>query len=66
MDWGFTAPTAFCACLADEKNKIIYIYDEIYKRGLVNKDIAQLLKFKGYEGELIRADNAEPKSLEEL
>lgn len=66
LDWGYTAPTAFCACLADEKNKTIYIYDEIYKRGLLNKDIANILKFKGYDKELIRADNAEPKSLEEL
>ena len=32
----------------------------------INKDIANLLKFTGYDSELIRADNAEPKSLEEL
>lgn len=66
IDWGFTAPTALCACLVNEENKVIYIYDEIYKRGLLNKDIYTLLKFKGYDKELIRGDCADPKVMEEL
>lgn len=67
LDFGYTNdPTAFIALLIDKKNKEIYIFDEIYKKGLTNNDIFNEIQYKGYTKEKIVADSAEPKSIEEL
>lgn len=67
LDWGFSNdPTAFIACLVNESERSIYIYDEIYKTRLTNMDIAKEIKEHGYEKCLITADSAEPKSIEEV
>jgi len=67
IDWGFSNdPTAFIACLVDKPNKLLYIFDEYYKKGMTNNDIAIMIKHKGYDQEKIMADSAEPKSIEEL
>lgn len=50
----------------DEENKKIYIYDEHYEKGLLNDAIANIIKYKGYAKELIIADSAEKKSIEEI
>lgn len=52
--------------LVDKANSAIYIFDEIYKKGLTNKDIYNEISYKGYAKEKIIADSAEPKSIEEL
>ena len=67
LDWGFTNdPTAFVEAYIDQDNYKIYIKDEIYKRGLTNKMIADELSYHGYKKARITADNAEAKSIEEL
>ena len=66
LDFGFTDPTAFVAAVIDENTDTIYICDEIYKRGMTNKDIAEELHSKGYGDKRIICDSAEPKSIEEL
>lgn len=67
MDFGFVAdPTTLIACLVDEAKKEIYIFDEHYQKAMVNTDIANMIKRKGYEKEKISADCAEPKSIEEI
>lgn len=67
LDFGYTNdPTAFIALLVDKSSNAIYIFDEIYKKALTNKDIYNEIKYKGYEKEKIIADSAEPKSIEEL
>jgi phage terminase large subunit len=67
LDFGYTNdPTAFIALLADKENKTIYIFDEIYKKALTNKDIYNEISYRGYEKEKIIADSAEPKSIDEL
>lgn len=67
LDYGYTNdPTAFIAFKANPIDKIIYIYDEFYKKGMLNSDIAELIKKKGYSKEKIRADSAEPKSNDDL
>ncbi|GAA0068365.1 PBSX family phage terminase large subunit [Clostridium perfringens] len=67
LDFGYTNdPSAFIAFLADEEARKIWIYDEFYRTGMLNKDIAQLIKYKGYGKEKIIADSAEPKSIAEL
>lgn len=67
LDWGFTNdPTAFVEAYIDQDNYKIYIKDEIYKRGLTNKMIADELSYHGYKKARITADSAEVKSIEEL
>lgn len=66
LDFGFTDPNAFVCELVDNKNKKIYVFDEWYKTGVTNKIIAQVIKDKGYGGQRIICDSAEPKSIAEL
>ena len=67
LDFGYIQdPTALIACLVNDQEKVVYIFDEFVKRGMVNKDIAGIIKYKGYEKEIIVADSAEPKSIEEI
>lgn len=50
LDFGFANdPTAFIALLANEKDREIYIYDEIYKVRLTNQQIYDNIKYKGYQ-----------------
>ena len=67
LDFGYTNdPSAFIAYLEDEENKEIYIFDEFYKQGMLNNDIANQIKYMGYTKEEIIADHAENKSIEEI
>lgn len=67
MDFGYTNdPTAFIALLASEKEKVIYIFDEIYRTRMKNQDIYDTITYKGYKNEIITADNEDPKSIDEL
>ena len=67
IDFGFSNdPATLCVSLVDERNKKIYIVDEIYETGLLNEDLAKRIKAKGYENEIIYCDSAEPKSIEQL
>jgi len=67
LDYGYTNdPTAFIAIMVNPIDKLIYIYDEFYKCRMLNSDIAELIKKKGYAKERIRADCAEPKSNDDL
>ncbi|MBW3114198.1 PBSX family phage terminase large subunit [Bacillus sp. MCCB 382] len=67
LDFGFTVdPTALPASIVDIKNREIYVFDEIYEKGLLNNEIAEKIIEKGYQKEIIIADSAEPKSIAEL
>ena len=67
LDYGYTNdPTAFICFLANPLTKEIYVFDEIYKTKMLNSDIAEEIKKKGFAKELIRADAAEPKSNDDL
>lgn len=67
LDFGYTNdPTAFVAMAIDTATKQLWIYDEIYQVKMSNTDIANALKAKGYAGETIIADCAEPKSIDDL
>ena len=67
LDFGYTndPSTLFCG-LVDEKNKIIYVFDEMYQEGMSNEKIASKITSMGYAKEKIRADSAEPKSIDRL
>ena len=66
IDFGFTDPTAFVCEMVDNKSMTIYVFDEWYQTGATNKDIAEKIKAKGYAGQRIVCDSAEPKSIAEL
>lgn len=66
LDFGYTDPTAFIASCICEKEKTIYVFDEMYRQGLTNARIANLIDEMGYTSEKIIADSAEPKSIAEL
>lgn len=67
LDYGYTNdPTAFIAFAVNPCDKEIYIYDEHYETKMLNSDIAEMIKKKGFAKERIRADCAEPKSNEDL
>lgn len=67
LDFGYTndPSTLFCGLL-DQKEKRLYVFDEMYEKGLSNKRIADKVKEMGYGKERIIADSAEPKSIDEL
>jgi phage terminase large subunit len=67
LDYGYTNdPTAFIAFVANPLEKRIWIYDEHYQTKMLNTDIADMIKSKGFAKERIRADAAEPKSNDDL
>ena len=67
LDFGFTNdPTAFVVGLADSKAKELYIFDEFSDTGLLNPDIAKKITAMGYSKNIIYADCAEQKSIEEI
>lgn len=67
LDFGYTNdPTAFIATLANEKKREIYIYDEVYKTRMKNKDIYNNLEYKGFAKARICADSEDPKTIDEL
>ena len=67
MDFGYTndPSTLFCGLL-DKANKRLYVFDEMYGKGMSNKKIAETVQAMGYGKERITADSAEPKSIDEL
>ena len=67
LDFGYTndPSTLFCGLL-DQKEKRLFVFDEMYEKGLSNKKIADNIQAMGYGKERITADSAEPKSIDEL
>lgn len=67
LDFGYTndPSTLFCGLL-DKDNKRLFVFDEMYQKGLSNKAIYDTVKEMGYGKERITADSAEPKSIDEL
>ena len=67
LDYGYTNdPTAFIAFALNPITKQMFIYDEHYEKKMLNSDIAEMIRAKGFAKERIRADAAEPKSNDDL
>lgn len=67
LDWGFTNDTtAFISSLLVPQEKRIYIFNEWGSTGLVNSEIADVIKNMGFAKSIIIADSAEQKSIEEV
>lgn len=67
LDFGYTNdPSALFCGLIDTVAREIYVFDEMYKKALLNSEIAGEINRMGYAKEKITADCAEPKSIAEL
>ena len=67
LDYGYTNdPTAFFVGFLSLEEKKLYVWDELYEKGLSNKKISEKITSMGYRKERITADSAEPKSNDEL
>lgn len=67
LDFGYiNDETAFTAFKIDVDAREIWVFDEIYKKGLKNNEIAGEIIAKGYSKEIIIADCQEQKSIDEL
>ena len=67
LDFGYTNdPSALFCGMVDLKNKVLYVFDEMYQTGLVNSAIFRNIQAMGLTKEKITADCAEPKSIAEL
>lgn len=64
MDFGYVndPSTLFCG-LVDTVAREIYVFDEMYEKGMSNEDILRKVTEMGYAKERIKADSAEPKSI---
>jgi phage terminase large subunit len=66
LDFGFSSdPAAMWIAHYDAKHKRIYVYDELYERGLTNDVLAGEIKKRIGDGYIV-CDSAEPKSIVEL
>lgn len=67
LDFGYTNdPTALFAGFIDTEHQKIYVWDELYEKGLSNKRIFERISAMGYFKENITGDSADPKSIDEL
>lgn len=67
LDFGYVNdPSAITWGRIDNNNKKLYITGEYNKKGLTNDEITSTLKALGFEKEIIIADSAEQKSIEEI
>ena len=67
LDFGYTNdPSALFCGLVDTVEREIYVFDEMYKKGMTNETIYQEVSRMGYSKERISADSAEPKSIAQL
>lgn len=67
LDFGYTNdPTAgFCGFLSLSQKRL-YVWDELYKKGLSNEAIWREVQAMGYSKERWTGDSAEPKSIDQL
>ena len=67
LDFGYTNdPAAFFCGILDLEQKEIYVFDEIYQKGMQNTAIYNNIEKLGFKKEIIVADSAEPKSIDHL
>ena len=67
LDYGYTNdPTAAFCGLLDKANKRLYVFDEVYEKGMSNRTIYNTITGMGYGKERFTGDSAEPKSNDEL
>lgn len=66
LDFGFSSdPNALIRVHVDMKRKKIYVFDELYKAGMHDDELAEELN-KRLAGQYVTCDSAEPKSIDDL
>ena len=67
LDFGFAVdPASYIHVAYDRKYERVYLLDEIYKRGMSNRQLSEEIKAKQYYERYIVCDCAEPKSISDL
>jgi phage terminase large subunit len=66
IDWGYKDPCVFISAYYDSNHAKLYIYDEIYERGMRKKKFAELVLAKETGFEFVWCDSSEPASIDEL
>lgn len=67
LDFGFSHdPTTLPSSIYDEDKKELWVFDELYKTGLVSSEIVQEIKLRGLQKATITADSATPMAIEEI
>lgn len=67
IDFGYTNdPAAVFIGFIDTEHKKLYVWDEVYKKGLSNKRLYEEIESSHYQKKSYTADCAEPKSIDEL
>lgn len=67
LDFGYiNDPSAFIHVKVDVENEKLYVISEYVKKGMLNDEIAKLIKNLGFSKEVISADSAEQKSIAEI
>jgi len=67
LDFGYTNdPSALFCGLVSKSERTIWVFDELYEKALINRAICERVTAMGYAKERIKADVAEPKSIDEL
>lgn len=65
VDFGFALdPFVYVVCYFH--NNKLFILDEIYAKGMTNRNAAEQIMKKGYVNKMIVCDSAEPKSINDL
>ena len=67
LDFGYTNdPSALVHIKVDEKTKTLYFMEEYTKKGMLNDEIASVIRKLGFAKDVITADSAEKKSIAEI
>lgn len=67
LDFGYANDeTALFCGLIDPDTKDLWVFDELYQKGMSNEQIYEEIVHMGYSKEKIVADSAEPKSIDRL
>jgi len=67
LDFGYANdPTAIFYGMCDSRRRLLYVADEVYRKGLSNEAIFDIICKKGWKKAKIIADSAEPKSIDRL
>lgn len=67
LDFGYTNdPSALFVGFLDLEGSRLFVWDELYEKGLSNRRIWERVQEMGYAKERITGDCAEPKSIDEL
>lgn len=67
LDFGYAIdPLSYGTMHYDRKKKRLYIFHELYKTGLSNYGAHEHIKRENINNDVVKADSAEPKSINEL